>query len=244
MMKKWSIVVVALLAVSAVLYFLLSNKKDESGGLGIGSKDAVCIVEGVALRDAASSDGKFISTLSFGEKLTCTDEKEVKTSAGSKKFVKVELKGGNEGWVKESCIIKAAKPAVVVKEAVVYQRPDLITKTSKILSSYDILAIKLKQGDFVQVYGRTKDGKRVSGSWIKFDAISVEEVDVAVAIYVAKAYLLKDQNKRMLAIKEIVDNSDFKNSCFMTQLSSLTEPQDAIIEEVTDTSADTIGEEK
>ncbi len=230
-MKKWIIVGAVVVVAGAVAFYFLTKKKDVSGGLNITEKDAVCIIDGVALRDAAGSDAKFIATLNAGEKLICLDTKEVK----EKKYIKVELKGGNTGWIKESVLVIAAKPAVVVKEAIVYQRPDLITKTNKILSTYDLIAIKEKQGDFVMVYGRTKDGKRVSGSWIKLDAISMEEVDVAVAIYVNKAYKLKDVNERMAAIKEIVDNSDFSNSCFMTQLSSLTtaiEESEAVNENV------------
>ena len=34
---------------------------------------------------------------------------------------------------------------------------------------------------------KTKDGKKVKGGWVKYDALSFEDVDVAVAIYVAKA---------------------------------------------------------
>lgn len=226
-MKKWIIVIVAVIAVGAIAYFFLTKEKDESGGLNISKKDAVCIIDGVALRDEAGPDGKFVATINFGEKLRCLDEKEVK----SKKYIKVELKGGNSGWMKESCLVLAAKPAVIVKDGIVYQRPDLITKTAKVFSSFDIVAIKEKQGDFIQVYGRTKNGKKVSGGWVKSDVLSLEDVDVAVAIYVAKANTIKNLDQRKAALKEIVDNSDFRNSVFISDLSAITAEESATYEE-------------
>lgn len=221
-MKKWIIVLVVLAAVGAGAYYLVTSLQDKSGGLGIGKNDAVCIIEGVALKDAPGKEGAFVATLSLGEKLTCTDEKEIETSLGNKKYIKVELNGGESGWVKESNIITAAKPAAIVTDAIVYSRPDLITKTSKVFSPLDIIAVKQKQGDFVEVYGKTKDGKKVKGGWIKQDALSFEDVDVAVAIYVAKANKKVSPEAHLAALKEIVDNPDFQNSRFIAELTALT----------------------
>ncbi len=221
-MKKWIIVLLVLAAAGVATYYIVTNLQDKSGGLGIGKNDAVCIVDGVALRDAPGKEGAFVATLNLGEKLTIADEKEIETQNGAKKYYKVELTGGESGWVKEANIVTAAKPAAVATDAIVYGRPDLITKTSKVFSPLDIVAVKQKQGDFVEVYGKTKDGKKVKGGWVKYDALSFEDVDVAVAIYVAKANKKVGNDARMAALKEIVENPDFSSSRFIAELAALT----------------------
>lgn len=225
-MKKWIVVLIVLVCLGAVgagAYYLISGMEDKSGGLGIGPNDAVCMVDGAAIKDAPGKDGNFVATLKFGEKLTCVEEKEIETQSGSKKYYKVELSGGESGWIKESNIITGAKPAAIVEEAIVYSRPDLVTKTSKVFSPLDIVAVKQKQGDFIEVYGKTKEGKKVKGGWIKAELVTFVDVDVAVAIYVAKANKIAGNDARMAALREIVDNLDFSSSRFIGELSALTE---------------------
>lgn len=240
--KKWIIVVLVLAIAGVATYFTVTSLQDKSGGLGIGKKDAVCIVDGATLKDAPGKEGSFVASLQLGEKLKCTDEKEIETQNGTKKYYEVELDGGKSGWVKESSIITSAKPAAIVTDAPVYGRPDLVTITSKVFSPLDIVAVKQKKGDFVEVYGKTKDGKKVKGGWVKYDALSFEDVDVAVAIYVAKANKKMGNEARMAALKEIVENPDFSSSRFISELTALTsevpvEPAEPA--ETTDTTAAT-----
>lgn len=234
-MKKWLLIVAGLLVViGGVSYWLLTKDKDVSGGLGITEKDAVCLTDGVALKDAPGKEGAYVGTINFGEKLTITDKKEIETSKGSKIYYQVELKGGQKGWVKETAIIVAARPAAIAEDATVYKRPDLITQTTKVFSPLDIIAVTKKQGEFIEVYGKTKDGKKVKGGWIKSSAISFEDVDVAVAIYVAKANKKGSNDARLAALKEIVENPDFSSSRFIGELTTLTAEAAPAPEQVTE----------
>lgn len=242
-MKKWLIIAGLMVLIGGVTYWLLTRDKDVSGGLGITQKDAVCIVDGVALKDSPGKEGVFVGTINLGEKLTIIDKKEVETSKGTKVYFQVELKGGEKGWVKETSIIVAARPAAIAEDATVYKRPDLITQTSKTFSPLDIIAVTKKQGDFIEVYGKTKDGKKVKGGWIKSSDISFEEVDVAVAIYVAKANKKAGNDARLAALKEIAENPDFSSSRFIGELTALTTesapaPLQATSEEPDSTMAD------
>jgi len=116
----------------------------------------------------------------------------------------------------------------------VYKRPDLITQTTKVFSPLDIIAVTKKQGEFIEVYGKTKDGKKVKGGWIKSSAISFEDVDVAVAIYVAKANKKGSNDARLAALKEIVENPDFSSSRFIGELTALTAEAAPVPEQVTE----------
>lgn len=241
-MKKGIIITAVVLAICALIVWLVVRSKDETG-LGISSKEAVCIIDGVAIKDAPAPDGKFVATINFGEKLTIEDKKEVETSKGTKIYYKVSLKGGQEGWLKSANIIVASRPAAIAEEAVVYKRPDLITKSEKVFSPLDIVAVKKLQGDFVEVYGTTKDGKKVKGGWVKLSSITFEDKDVAVALYVAKATKIKNNDARMAAIKEIVENPDFSGSRFMVELNELVADAPAPEEMVEESTADTTSDE-
>lgn len=244
--KKWLIALLVLAIAGVATYFIVTNLQDKSGGLGISSKDAVCMVDGATIKDAPGKEGAFVAALKMGEKLKCIDEKEIETQTGLKKYYKVELSGGESGWIKESNIITAAKPAAIVSDAIVYGRPDLVAKSSKMFSALDIVAVKQRKGDFVEVYGRTKLGKKVKGGWIKLESLTFEDVDVAVAIYVAKANKKPSNEARIAALKEIVENPDFSNSRFIAELTTLTSdvPVEPVVEdeEVTDTTATTTEE--
>lgn len=242
-MKKWLITAAILIVLGVGAYLTIISLKDESGGLGIKSSDGVCIVDGAALKDAPGKDGAFIATVNLGEKMTLQTSKEIETSKGTTKYYKVKLNGGSEGWLKESCVINAAKPAAVVDEAIVYSRPDLITQTQKKFSPLDITAVVMRQGDFVKVYGKTKDGRKVKGGWVKFSSLSFEDVDVAVAIYVAKANTKKTNEDRITALKEIVANPDFSSSRFIPELTTLTEDAPANIPVEEETPDSTVVEE-
>lgn len=240
-MKKWLLIVAGLLVVGGgVTYWLISKNKaeDVSGGLGITEKDAVCLIEGIALKDAPGPEGEYVGTLNFGEKLTIVEKREVETAKGQKIYYKVELKGGQSGWVKETSIVLAARPAAIAEDAIVYKRPDLITKTTKVFSPLDIVAVVEKQGDFVKVYGKTKDGRKVKGGWIKSDAYTFDDVDVAVAIYVGKANAKSTNEARMAALKEIVDNPDFSNSRFIPELATLTAEPEPVAEPIEEPAAE------
>lgn len=180
---------------------------------------AVCIWDKVSLKESPADKGKWLASLSLGEKCTYLDDsKEDNSGKKPVTYYKVQLLDKQEGWVQSDFVILKSKPATIVKEAEVYSRPDLLTKTNKSFSAMDIVAVKSEQGDFIEIAGKRKAGKWIETGWIKPANVSYTDVDIAVAKYGGKALEITDRQKRNAAINEIINNSDYKSSVFINTL--------------------------
>jgi len=153
--------------------------------------------------------------------------------------IEVELQDGKQGWVQADFIIIDGKPGVIVQDAVIYSRPDLLTKTGKSFSRLDIVGVKGEQNGFIEIAGKRKDGKWIETGWIKPSNMSLTEIDVAVAKYAAKAMLIEDKTKQAEAINEILGNSDLEGSVFLDELRSMVSPSELEEEVLEDTEVDT-----
>jgi hypothetical protein len=181
---------------------------------------AVCIWENVPLKEAPDESGKWVCSISIGEVLTYLDDsKEYNSGKKTIKCYKVKLKDGKEGWAQSDFIILNSKAAVITDDIELYSRPDLLNKTNRTFSKMDIIAIKSEKDGFLEVEGKRKGGKWIESGWLKGKTISYDAVDIAVAKFATKALSISDRNKREQAIKEILENSDFKSSVFIASLS-------------------------
>jgi hypothetical protein len=194
--------------------------------------DAVCIWDKVSLKETPANDGKWLAAISLGEMVDFLDsEKEVTTGDKTVKYLKVELQDGKQGWVQSDFIIVNGKPGAILQDAVIYSRPDLLTKTGKSFSRMDIVGVKGEQNGFVEVAGKRKDGKWIETGWIKPANITSAEIDVAVAKYASKALAIAEEDKKTEAINEILENSDLQNSVFIEELKSMVSPTEESLEE-------------
>ena len=233
-MKLNLLTVLMLVAVVAFSACKSKTKTTESGEeIVIEQKgDAVCIWDKVSLKETPANDGKWLAAISLGEKVDfLDDEKEVTTGDKTVKYLKVELQDGKQGWVQSDFIVVNGKPAAVLQDAVIYSRPDLLTKTGKSFSRMDIIGVKTEQNGFVEVAGKRKDGKWIESGWIKPANITTTEIDVAVAKYASKALAITDPTKKAGAINEILENSDLQSSVFMDELKSQISPSENDVEE-------------
>ena len=199
------------------------NPSNEIGVDSTGSGTyAVCIWDKASLKETPEDKGKWLASLSLGEKCTYLDE-EKEDNSGTKpvKYVKIKLQDGKEGWSQNDFVILNSQPATFVQNTEIYSRPDLLTKTGKFFSKMDIVAVKSTQNNFVEVVGKRKDGKWIESGWVKPANISYADVDIAVAKFACKALAIEDNAKRIEAIKEIIDNSDLKESVFINELNGI-----------------------
>lgn len=209
------------------------NNENETSELGT----IVCIWENTPLRETPDNNGKWIASISLGEKSEyLKEEKEVANGDKSTKFVKVRLQDGKEGWVQADFIVLNSQPAAIINDAEMYSRPDLLTKTGKAFSKMDIVGLKTEQNGFVEVVGKRKNGKWIESGWIKPTNLSTSDIDIAVSKYAGKALAIKDVTEQQEAINEIINNSDFAGSIFIDELKKLLIPEvtsepEAIIEE-------------
>jgi hypothetical protein len=220
-MKKTIHLSIMVLAISLIVG-CKSKKSPVTGAdsLGLANPDvAVCIWDKVSLKDSPADKGKWLASLNLGEKCTYLDDSKDDDS-GKKpvKYYKVKLQDNQEGWVQSDFVILKSKPATIVKEAEIYSRPDLLTKTDRLYSLMDIVAVKSEQGEFIEIAGKRKNGKWIETGWVKPASVSYADVDIAVAKYGSKAMAIADRQKRNSALNEIINNTDYKSSVFINTL--------------------------
>lgn len=241
-MKKNSLTLLIIAVFIIVSGCKTKKTTGEENSSGVSRKgDAVCVWDNVSLKESPDKNGKWLAAISLGEKcIFLNNEKEDINGEKKTKYLKMRLQDGKEGWVQSDFIVVDGKPGVIIQDAVIYSRPDLLTKSGKSFSKMDIIGVKGMQNDFVEVTGKRKDGKWIETGWIKASNISSSEIDIAVAKYAVKALAIAETAKRNAAVQEIVDNNDLKGSAFIADLKELLIPaEDFIEEEVKSQASDT-----
>jgi hypothetical protein len=237
-------------SLSLVAFFALLFSACESDKSKVPAADmssAVCIWDKASLVDQPAKGGKWLSSISLGEKLDYLDESEEDIS-GSKKhtYLKVKLLDGKEGWVRSDFVSIGANVAVIFNKVDIYQRPDLSTITKNSFEPRDIVAIKSTQDDWLEVTGKRKGGKWIETGWIKNKGVSFDAKDIAVGLYISRALAQNDQTLILQELNKIRDNADLGGSAFdydLNQLLDTYEVQPAE-EEVSDAANDTTKEDE
>jgi len=179
--------------------------------------DAVSIWDGISVKTEPTSDGKWLSSLSLGEKVMMTGNTAVDSSAENREYVEIQLGDEKQGWVVKD-FVQEGSAVAVVRDAQVFNRPDLLTKTEKKFSTMDVLALIDTKDEWVEVKGKSQGEKWFWTGWVKRTDLSDNEVDVAVAVYGQKALAIEQEEERIDAIQEIVENESFTSSQFMVDL--------------------------
>ncbi|MDH5366878.1 MAG: hypothetical protein OEW67_07825 [Cyclobacteriaceae bacterium] len=179
---------------------------------------AVCVWDKVSVREAPGDKAKWVTSLSIGESLSYLN---VDSILDKKTYSKVLLNDSKEGWTRKDFIVVDAKPAVVLGDVDLYSRPDLLTKTDKKFSMMDIISSVEQQDDWMKVRGKRDEGTWIEDGWVKAQHISFEPVDIATAKFAKQALKLEDQNKKVEAINEIINNPDLSASKFIANLEEL-----------------------
>jgi hypothetical protein len=195
---------------------------------------AVCIWDKVSVREAAGEKAKWLTSLSIGESLTYMN---IDSLVNNKTYSKILLNDAKQGWARKEFLVIDAKPAVVLGDIALYSRPDLLTKTDKKFSMMDIISSIEKHDDWMNVKGKRSEGKWIEDGWVKAQHISFEAVDIAAAKFAKEALAMTDQEAKINAIHEIINNPDLSSSKFISDLEilikelSATEELSEIIEE-------------
>ncbi len=188
---------------------------------------AVSMWDQVSVKETPDHKGKWLTSLSIGESLTFLGEKATDTKDDNHEYLKIRLNDGKEGWTRADFVAPGAQAAVFTKEANLYKRPDLLTKSDHVFSQMDIAAVVETQDDWLKIRGKRSQGKWIEEGWVKADNISYEAVDIATAKFGKKALENKDEDKKTAAIQEIINNSDLKTSVFMAKLQAMISVQEA-----------------
>jgi len=181
---------------------------------------AICMWEGTALRDAPSKKAKWLSSISLGEKVIMLADSAIDSADNNRVFYHIRLSDGNNGWAQALLLVPNAKLAVITEKAGIHKRPDLLTAKKTSFQPMEMIAIVKEKNDWIEVIGN----KRKKKGWIKNSCITLNEVDVTVAILTNKALADKDVKKQQNQINEIVNNPEFKSSQFLPLLRKHLDP--------------------
>ena len=165
----------------------------------------------LGLREKPYRDSKWLTSIKMGEKLTSLGITAM-DSANNTEYIKVRLMDGKEGWTQSNLVVINADAAVLVSDAEIYSRPDLLNKTDKKFSKMDVVAVMKSEGEWVEVKGKRAEGSWVESGWIKPISISYEDYDIAVALYARNAIKEKDRAKKISALEDIIQNQDLSKS--------------------------------
>ncbi len=185
-----------------------SASKDSSG-------DAICLLDKLSVRETPKSKGKWVTSMSLGEKVYFTGERHT-DSVTKKEYLKVKLIDGKEGWAREPFLAVDGKVGVMTTDANVYKRPDLLTKTDTKYSPMDIVAVIATQDDWAQVKGKRAEGKYIEEVWVKANNISNKSVDIAAGKFASIAMTKGSMTDRIKALEDIVSNPDLSSSSFIS----------------------------
>lgn len=213
-----------LIAASCLMMFSCksSDRSNESGIGGVpvvaGNDEATftSVYEGVPVykQPDASLKDNWISGIKLGETVYSLDEKATDPADSQKEFVKVKLSDGKEGWARSYGLVENSKPAVVINESKIYDRPDLLALSNKAIPEMTFIAITKVQEDFVEFVSEQKKFK----GWMKKDNITESKEDVVVAVMAIKEFAKKDNLSKEEKLAAIIANAPYPNSIFVKKL--------------------------
>lgn len=179
------------------------------------AKSAICLLERLSIRETPSSKGKWITSMSLGEKVFFEGE-EITDTKSKKLYYRVKLIDGKEGWTRATFLAVDGIVGAMLESSSVYKRPDLLTKTDKKYSVMDIIAVTENQGDWMKVKGKRAEGEYIEEGWIKSTNISNDEIDIATAKFASLAMTKSTMTERIKALEEVISNTDLSSSKFVS----------------------------
>ena len=195
----------------------------------------VCMWSKVSLKNAPTSKGKWLTTIYLGETATYTGITEKDTTvAKGKDYAKIELIDGTTGWVDIRFMAIDAAPYVVKGISKLYKRPDILTATKKEYDKMQFIVVLEEKGEWMKVKGKRGQDGWFSEGWMKSNHLTNSDIDISVAILASRALAITDKEKKIEALNEIIDNSDFSGSSFIKDISSIVfdlSEEEEIIEE-------------
>lgn len=208
MMKSSQLTIIAILLAVTIGISSGCKRKGAPGATAAveDSKASVCLIDGIAIRDTPAKTGKYIATVSLGEKVKWKSGPQ-KDSAG-KDYIKIELSDGKTGWTSSYGIITGAVIGVVKDDVSLFKRPDMLTASNQKLKFMTLVAITQEKDGWCQI---TSEGKRVTG-WIKKDDILQDNENVTAAILATRKMREKDGLDQAKKVEAIIASSPHPSS--------------------------------
>jgi hypothetical protein len=196
----------------------------------------VCLWSKISVREEPKAKGKWKTYIYLGETatykgITVTDT----TVKKGKSYAKIELADGTQGWVEDRFFAIDAKPAVILNDTKLYERPDILTAGKKDYKRMQFVVITDEKDGWKKVKGKKIGDNWFSSGWVKDNNISENNLDVSVAVLENRAEAIEDTEKKIEALNEIINNTDFASSLFIEDIRQMimdmntsSEPEEAV----------------
>ncbi|MBN2613915.1 MAG: SH3 domain-containing protein [Bacteroidales bacterium] len=233
-----------LILISVLFFISCANKK---GADKDSAKEETTVIEkipslsmydysvyGLQVLEDYKDPKSHLTSIKLGEAINYLGE-TVTDSASKKEYCKVELSDGTTGWALSKYIVINATPAAVIAATPVYERPDILTKSSrKAYDVIDIVAITEEKDGWCNVTGRNL----LNSGWVLKESLSVNKEDFAMAILARKEIFDAKGNILDDKLNDFINNAQFPGSKIVSIL------RDRLIASVENTAAETPVEEE
>lgn len=181
----------------------------------------VCVFQGALVRKSPGGNGEPLTRLNVGETFRFLNEtQEADLRGKTREYSKVELIGGDKGWVRSDMIAIDAQPAAVLRTAVLHERPTVMASTEASFRAMDVVAVLKEEDAWVKVRGMRRGEQWWDEGWVKPDALTKKETDVTVAALWKKAQAEDDASERRTEIERVTENSSLEDSPFIDTLTA------------------------
>ncbi len=196
----------------------------------------VCLWSKISVREEPKAKGKWKTYIYLGETATYKGitEKDTTVKKG-KSYAKIELADGTQGWVEDRFFAIDAKPAAIINDTKLYERPDILTAGKKEYKRIQFVVITDEKDGWKKVKGKKVEDTWFSSGWVKDNNITENSLDVSVAVLENRAASIEDKEKKIEALNEIINNTDFASSLFIEDirqmimdLNTSSEPEEAV----------------
>ncbi len=182
----------------------------------------VCLWSKISVREEPKAKGKWKAYIYLGEKATYKGITEKDTTVkNGKSYAKIELADGTSGWVEERFFAIGARPAVIISPTKLYERPDILTAGKKSYDRMQFVVITDEKDGWRKVRAKKADDSWFSSGWVKDNKLTETGIDVSVAVLENRAATITDEEKKIEALNEIVNNPDFGNSIFIEDINQM-----------------------
>lgn len=158
---------------------------------------------------------------------------------GKRRYLKLRLNDGTEGWSQDWLIVENAERAVVTSKSIrLYKKADIAAfSDKKVVLGQKVAVGNEVVGGFQKLVYKGEDEKPYT-FWVKEREVrhlSKEDNDYLLADYFEKLKVVENEDDKLELIEDVKDNEDFKTSVFYRLILDLSgEEEQEDFEEETD----------
>lgn len=203
---------------ASLLIFSCSNNKSTDNSTETAKEEvatatpAVCVYDwsanGLQVLEDFNNPKSHETFVKLGETVKYLGETSTDT-INKRNYCKIELSDGTKGWTRSDYIINNATRGAIITNTPVYERPDILTKSSK--KSYDaidLVVITEGKDGWYNVTGRNNQNT----GWVQKENISVNKEDVDMSILARKEVMDSKGNIIDEKLNDFINNAPYQSS--------------------------------